>query len=216
MGNPLSSSDSSLLEELGGVLVDARETFEKISLKKSSLIRPLGVLVLFNAVHGALAGALIAKALLMVSALFWRLIWPLGGFKRPGPPALILLTPALVSAASVLFALLAWFLLAAIAHLCAKLAFKKAGSYVQLLKLYGYASTPLFLSSLGLLLLSVNPKFFVYSVPLSAASFIWILAIMVAAVQSAYGLSSGKAFISAFIAPTFLLLVATAIGGLFL
>ncbi|HID17268.1 TPA: hypothetical protein EYP26_03150 [Candidatus Bathyarchaeota archaeon] len=216
MGDPLSSGRLSLLEELGGVLVDARETFEKLSLKKLSLLRPMGVLLLFNAIHGVLAGALIAKALLVVSALFWRLLWPLGGFRAPDSPTLISLTPALVSASSALFALVAWLLLAAIAHLCAKVAFKKTGSYVHLLKLYGYSSTPLFLSSLGLLLLSVNPKFFVYAVPLSAASFIWILAIMVAAVQSAYGLSSGEAFISAFIAPVFLLLAATAVGGLFL
>jgi len=213
LSNSPSSGLSSLLEEIGGVIVEPKDEFLKLLNRKTSLLKPLGVITLFHGVHGALIGTILFKAFLTFSYL-WKLIWV--GPQTLPLHLLIFFTPVTLAILSVALMVTTWILSSVITHLCVRIVFGKKGSYLKLLNLYGYASVPFFLSIVGLLMLSLTSKFFVYSIALLATSVLWSIIILITAVQSVYEVSAGKAFISSVIAPLFVILVLTAIGSVIL
>jgi hypothetical protein len=76
---------------------------------------------------------------------------------------------------------------------------------------------PSILAIFATLLIGINFfAFLIYSLPLYLASIFWMVLIMVVAVEKSHQIDPGKAFISAFIGPTVVILILLALVGLFL
>jgi hypothetical protein len=104
-------------------------------------------------------------------------------------------------------ALILWVILAGIAHLFARYVFRGQGSFVQLMKLYGYALAPASLVILSTVLLGISWVTWPFVQFLNVAAMFWIVLLMAVAVKHNYGLDIGKAFISSFIGPMVVQLV---------
>ena len=108
--------------------------------------------------------------------------------------------------------LIFWVIVAGIAHLIAKYIFRGQGSFIQLMKLYGYALIPYSLVILGTVLIGLSWTTWPIAVFFSIVTVFWVVLLMAVAVKHNYGIDIGKGFISSFIGPMLLWLL---IMGLF-
>jgi len=106
-----------------------------------------------------------------------------------------------VTVSFIIVAIILWALISVFTHLSARYLFKGSGSYSGVLKAYGYNSTLLSPTVLGLLLLVYLPSLAPLTMALVVISAGWLLFSWVAAVESYYNINGGKAFVSAFIVP---------------
>jgi hypothetical protein len=107
----------------------------------------------------------------------------------------------------VIVTLISWVIVSGIAHLIARYVFKGQGSYVQLMKLYGYTFVPYSLVILGTVLVELSWTTWLIAVFLSVVTTFWVVLLMAVAVKHNYGIDIGKAFISSFIGPMLLWLL---------
>jgi hypothetical protein len=112
--------------------------------------------------------------------------------------------------------LLVWLIAAGIAHLIARYVFRGRGSYVQLLKLYGYALVPYSLVILSTVIIGINWATWPFAIFLNVVATFWIVLLMSVAVKHNYGIDVGKAFISSFIGPMLAWLIVIGIFWLWL
>lgn len=108
--------------------------------------------------------------------------------------------------------LIFWVIVAGIAHLIAKYIFRGQGSFIQLMKLYGYTLAPYSLVILGTVLIGLSWTTWPIAVFFSIVTIFWVVLLMAVAVKHNYGIDIGKGFISSFIGPMLLWLL---IMGLF-
>jgi hypothetical protein len=196
----ISSYFTGFLNRLGGTLLDPGKTFEQIIAEKRGFLEPLLIVFLSHGIQGAIIGSFIVRIILAIYAL-------LGEWIGEAPSGLIVSIPIITFFVAFVGTLILWVILAGIAHLCAKYIFKGAGSFGQLLKLYGYASVPYSLIILATVLIGVNFTLSPLSLILGLTAIFWMVLIMVVAVDTTYKIGSGKAFISSFVGPMIVLLI---------
>jgi hypothetical protein len=100
--------------------------------------------------------------------------------------------------------LILWIIIAGIAHLFARYVFRGQGSFVQLMKLYGYAVIPYSLIILGMVMVSISWAWWPLLLFFHMVAIFWIVLLMAVAVKHNYSIDIGKAFISSFIGPMLL------------
>jgi hypothetical protein len=114
--------------------------------------------------------------------------------------------------AMIIATLIFWVIVAGIAHLIAKYIFRGQGSYIQLMKLYGYTLVPYSLVILGTVLIGLSWTTWPIAIFFNVVAIFWVVLLMAVAVKHNYGIDIGKGFISSFIGPMLLWLL---IMGLF-
>lgn len=208
-----------ILDRLGGALLEPGKTFDRMIDEERGILEPLLIVVVFNAIQGAIIGSLIVRIILSVVAFAGRFFGQMGiptGGVPPGPipMGLLAIIPVATAVLWSIAALILWVIFAGIAHFIAKYVFKGVGSFVRLLTLYGYASVPWSLVILGMVLLGLNLFAFMgFSAILNLVAIFWMVLITVVAAERSHKIDPGKAFISVFIGPLVVFLILFAIGG---
>ncbi|MCP8317433.1 MAG: YIP1 family protein [archaeon] len=210
------------LDRLGGTLLEPGKTFYDILEEKRGILEPLFLIIIFFSIQGALIGVFIVRILYSFLAFLSPII---GAGQLKAFQESLFIIPIVTTVSWIIFALLLWVISAGIAHLCARYVFKGIGSYIQLLKLYGYASVPSSLVTLAMLFVSLDFfLFFGFSIILCLIAVFWTVIILVVAVERCHLIDPGQAFISSFIAPlifylilsALIWLIFSALGGFFL
>jgi len=196
------------IDRLGGTLLEPGKTFEQMISEKRGFLEPLFIVFVFHVVVGALVGSFIAKLALSILAF-------LGPFLGGEVTGIILQIPVLITLLWLVCGLMLWVIFAGIAHLCARHVFKGVGSFAQLLKLYGYAYVPYFLVIIATMLLEANLFLFLgYSMILYITAILWMVLLMVVAVERSHRIDPGKAFISSLTGPLAISIILLATSGL--
>jgi hypothetical protein len=192
----------SFLNRVGGVFLAPEATFDQIIADKTGFWEPLLLIILLVAIQGAVVASFAYRVFSVVSA---------AGSLSGMMPGLGLFSVILVTVVfvAIITTLIAWVILSGIAHLSAKYMFRGEGSFVQLLKLYGYAIVPTSLTILGTVLFELSWTVWPLSVFLSVIAVFWGVVLMAIAVRQNYKIDTGKAFISSFIGPMVIWLIVT-------
>jgi len=197
---------TSFLNRIGGVLLAPDATFNQIITDRIGFWEPLTLIILLVAIEGAVLASLAYRVFSVVA----NAVSPLTGVVwDPGFLNVILV---IIISAMIIATLVAWVILAGIAHISAKYIFRGEGSFVQLMKLYGYTFVPVSLLILSTVLLGLSWATWPLTLFLNIVATFWIVLLMAVAVKHNYKIDTGKAFISSFIGPMTVWLVV--VGGM--
>lgn len=197
---------ASFMKRIGGVFLAPDETFNHIIADRIGFWEPLILMILLVAIQGAVLASFAYRVFSAIASSIGALT---SGGLGLGFLNFILVTMIF---AMIIMALIAWIIMAGIAHISAKYLFKGDGSFVQLLKLYGYTLTPISLVILGTMLFSVSWATWPLTLFFQIIATFWIVFLMATAVKHNYKIDSGKAFISSFIGPMVIWLVCVGIA----
>jgi hypothetical protein len=196
---------ASFLNRIGGVFLAPDATFNQIIADKIGFWEPLVLVLLLVVIEAAVLSSLAYR----MFSTFMTAISPLsGGFISPGFLSVALLTMTFVT---IVVTLIFWVIIVGIAHLTAKYIFNGDGSFVQLMKLYGYSFVPYSLVILSTVLLGISWVTWPVSAFLNIVMTFWIVLLMAVAVKHGYKIDIGKAFISSFIGPMVVWLIMVSI-----
>ncbi|RLI27877.1 MAG: hypothetical protein DRO46_04910 [Candidatus Hecatellales archaeon] len=188
----------SVLERLGGVLIDSESTFKAMLEGGVGVGGALLTVLVFSMVEGFTLGASLSGFLHHFGDfLTWLGFSLLGGFSLTWLNWLLI--PSLIVGLT-LFNLIFWTLTSWISHIAAKYVFCGEGSYVQLLTLTGYGWTAVMPFLAGLALANLTESLLLLTV-LTLTSLAWFFTVWVTAVKVAYGLDIGRAFTASFLTP---------------
>jgi len=196
---------TSFVNRVGGVFLAPEETFNHIITGHVSFWEPLLIILMLVIVEGAV---LCSFAYRIVSAINDAFSLLTGGTFSFGFFGIVLA----VMIVAMVAALISWVIIAGIAHLIAEGIFKGSGSYVQLLKLYGYTFVPYSLVIFGTVLIGLSWTTWPIAAFFYTITTFWVVLLMAVAVRHNYKIDVGKAFISSFIGPMLLWLL---VVGLF-
>jgi hypothetical protein len=196
---------SSFLIRVGGVFLAPDATFSQALAGKTSFWEPFAIVFFMIIAEGAIMGSFCYR---IMSALASSL----GAAFGTMPMSFLAFVPLMMIAAMLLNFLITWIVVTGIAHLMAKYVFRGKGSFVQLMKLYGYSFAPFSLVILGTVLFGMSWATWPVCIFLNVVATFWIVVLMSVAVKQNYGIDTGKAFISSFIGP---MLVWFVIVGIF-
>jgi hypothetical protein len=196
---------TSFLNRIGGVFLAPDATFNQIIADKIGFWEPLILVLALVVIEAAVLSSLAYRTF----STFMTAISPLtGGFLSPGFLSIALLSMILVT---IVVTLIFWVIVGGIAHLSAKYFFNGTGSFVQLMKLYGYSFVPYSLVILSTVLIGISWVTWPVSVFLNIVTTFWFVLLMVVAVKHNYEIDIGKAFISSFIGPMVVWLIMVSI-----
>jgi hypothetical protein len=191
----------SFLNRIGGVILAPDDTFPDVITERVGLWEPLLLLILLFAIQSAVQASFAYR----VFSAFAGALSPLtGGFAAGGWFSIAVLGMVV---ATIIGVLIFWVVIAGIAHLCAKYVFRGNGSFVGLLRLYGYSFLPYGLVILSTVLFGISWTLWPISAFLSIVAIFWIVVLMAVAVKHNYRIDAGKAFISSFVGPMTLWLI---------
>lgn len=194
-------SVSRFLTRIGGVFLAPDATFKQIISEKIGFWEPFLLVLLLVGVQIAVAASFCFR----IMAAILDSVSSLTGGVTLGFLNIML---AIMFTVMIIGALVLWFVVAVIAHLIARFVFRGKGSFVQLMKLYGYSIIPCSLQILGMVLVGMSWVLWPFSVFFHIVATFWIVVLMAVAVKHTYDLDIGKAFISSFIGPMTLWLIA--------
>lgn len=194
------------INRLGGIFLAPDETFNQIITGKVSFWEPFLLVLMLIVVECAVVSSFAYR---MVSAVT-DVLNPLTGGMFPSSFVGIVFVSMIF--AMIIATLIFWVIVAGIAHLIAKYIFRGQGSYIQLMKLYGYTLVPYSLVILGTVLIGLSWTTWPIAIFFSIVTIFWVVLLMAVAVKHNYGIDIGKGFISSFIGPMLLWLL---IMGLF-
>lgn len=197
-----SSYFTSFLNRIGGIFLAPDSAFTQIISQKISFWEPFILILLLVGIEGAVLASFAVRIVTAVVSVFT----PVTGAVNL---SILYFFVWLALAVMFLVALIAWVILAAIAHLFARYVFRGQGSFFQLLKLYGYTAVPCSLVILGTVLIGISWAAWPLMQFLAVAAVFWVVLLMALAVKHNYGLDTGKAFISSFIGPMIVQLIIT-------
>jgi hypothetical protein len=191
----------SFVNRIGGVFLAPDETFNQIVTDKVSFWESFLLVVTLVAIEGGI-----------VFSFSYRVVSAISGLMNPITGATLPIGFVNVILASIVFmmvigALIFWVIITAIAHLVARYIFRGQGSFVQLLKLYGYAFVPYSLVILGTVLVGLSWTTWPLSMFFSIITTFWVVLLMAVAVKQNYKIDIGKGFISSFIGPMLVWLI---------
>jgi hypothetical protein len=192
---------TSFVNRVGGVFLAPETTFNQIIMGRVSFWEPLLLLLMMVLIEGAVVSSFAYR---IVSAVGNALSPLTGGTFAFGFVSVVFVFVVLMM---VVAALIFWVIVAGIAHLIAEYVFRGRGSYVQLLKLYGYSFVPYSLAILGTVLVGLSWTTWPIAIFLSIVTTFWVVLLMAVAVKHNYGIDIGKAFMSSFIGPMLLWLL---------
>ncbi len=199
-----SSYFSSFLTRIGGVFLAPDVTFNQIIAEKIRFWEPFILVLLLVGIQGAIFASFAYRVL---SAIITA-ISPIIG---EAPLGFLAIIPWIILTLMVVATLIFWVIVAGIAHISAKYIFKGNGSFIQLMKLYGYSFVPCSLVILSTVLFGISWAAWPLSIFLNIVTTFWIVLLMAVAVKHNYGIDIGKAFISSFIGPMVVLLIIVSI-----
>ena len=192
---------TSFVNRVGGVFLAPEATFNQIIAGKVSFLEPILLMLMVVIIEGAVVFSFAYR----ISSAIGSALSPLTGGTFPfGFFSIIFVVMILMM---VIVTLISWVIVSGIAHLIARYVFKGQGSYVQLMKLYGYTFVPYSLVILGTVLVELSWTTWPIAVFLSVVTTFWVVLLMAVAVKHNYGIDIGKAFISSFIGPMLLWLL---------
>lgn len=189
------ASSVSFMNRIGGVILAPDATFPEIIAEGTGFWEPLLLLVLLFAIQGAVQASFAYR---VFSALASALGPMTSGFITGSWFSIAVLS---MIVATIVGVLIFWVIIAGIAHLCAKYVFRGKGSFVDLMKLYGYSFLPYGLVILGTVIFGMSWMLWPISMFLSVVATFWIVVLMAVAVKHNYKIDAGKAFISSFVGP---------------
>jgi len=188
------ASFSTFLKRIGGVFLAPDVTFKQIITDKIGFWEPFVLILLLvgieSIVIASFAHRVVSAVMVSISSLVGNV--PLGFL------GIIWLIVVIVN---IVAALILWVVVAGIAHISAKYIFKGEGSFVQLMKLYGYSLVPLSLVILGTVLFGISWVTWPLCIFFNIIVTFWVVLLMAVAVKHNYNVDIGKAFISSFIGP---------------
>jgi hypothetical protein len=190
----------SFLNRIGGVFLTPESTFTQIITQRTSILEPLMLIILLVGIEAAIIASFAYRIFSAITTAFSSVT----GTTTLGFFAFI---PLMMLIMMIISTLIFWLIIAGIAHIGAKYIFRGNGSYIQLLKLYGYAFVPYSLMILSTLLIGVSWVLWPIAVFLYIVMIFWIIVLMTTAVKQNYGIDTGKAFISSFIGPMLIWLI---------
>ncbi len=183
-----------LLTRVGGVFLAPDATFSRIVVDKVQFWEPLMLMLLLVGVEGAI---LISFCYRILSAVTTSLS-SIPGFVSFG---FLYAVPWIMFISMLFGTLLLWVILTFITHIGAKYIFHGKGSFLGLMKLYGYSLVPAVLAILGSVLFGISwvagPLVFF----LDTIAIFWTVLLMAVATKHNYDIDIGKAFISSFVGP---------------
>jgi hypothetical protein len=197
------------LNRIGAVFLAPDATFSQIVSGKIGFWEPLALILLLIGIEGAVLASFAVRVISAVT----NAIGPVTGITSVSFLAFV---PSVLITVMIIGFLLVWIIVAGIAHLIARYVFRGRGSYVQLLKLYGYALVPYSLVILGTVIIGINWATWPFAIFLNVVATFWIVLLMSVAVKHNYGIDVGKAFISSFIGPMLAWLIVIGIFWLWL
>jgi hypothetical protein len=191
----------SFLNRVGGIFLAPDDTFNQMLSQRVRFWQPLVIVIALFAIQGA-----------VIASFAFRLFQAIADFVSPLTGTIGAIGFASVVFAAMIFgmivcALIFWVIVAAIAHLIARYVFRGKGSYVQLLKFYGFALVPYSLIILSTVLFASSWGLWPLSVFLHTVAYFWIVFLMATAVKHNYSIDAGKGFISSFIGPMLVVLI---------
>jgi hypothetical protein len=184
----------SFLNRIGGIFLAPDVTFSQIIAERISFLEPFMVVILLVGIEAAVVASFAYR-------LFAAITASIGSFTGGASLGFLAVIPWIMLTIVIVAALIFWLVVAGIAHVGAKYIFKGNGSFVQLVKLYGYAFIPYSLAILSTILFGISWATWPISMFLNIATTFWIVVLMTTAVRQNYGIDTGKAFISSFIGP---------------
>ncbi|MDH5754243.1 MAG: YIP1 family protein [Candidatus Bathyarchaeota archaeon] len=185
---------SAFLSRIGGVFLAPDAAFKQIIADKVGVWEPFLLILLLVGIEGAVFASFVYRVILAIAE---SLSYLTGNV----PLGLLGAIPWIMVILMAVVALIFWIVVAGIAHISAKYIFKSEGSFVQLLKLYGYSLTPYSLVILGTVLLGISWATWPLSMFFNIVATFWVVLLMAVAVKHNYNIDVGKAFISSFIGP---------------
>ncbi len=197
---------TSFANRVGGTFLAPDDTFNQIITGKVSFWEPFLLVLMLIVVECAVVSSFAYR---IVSAVT-NALNPLTGGMFPSSFVSIVFVSMIF--AMIIATLIFWVIVAGIAHLIAKYIFRGQGSYIRLLKLYGYTLVPYSLVILGTVLIGLSWTTWPIAIFFSTITIFWVVLLMAVAVKHNYGIDIGKGFISSFIGPMLLWLL---IMGLF-
>ncbi|HEY4674930.1 MAG TPA: Yip1 family protein [Candidatus Bathyarchaeia archaeon] len=190
----------SFLNRIGGVFLAPDSTFTQIVTQRISILEPLMLIILLVGIEAALIASFAYRIFSAFTTAF-------SSVTGTAPLGFLAFIPWIMLTMMIVSILISWLILAGIAHISAKYVFKGSGSYIGLLKLYGYAFIPYSLMILSTILIGISWVTWPIALFLNIIMTFWIIILMTAAVKQNYGVDTGKAFISSFIGPMLLWLI---------
>ena len=185
---------SSFLNRIGGVFLASDATFSRIIADKIQFWEPFLLVLLLVGIHGAILASFAYRVL---SAITTSISSITGGT----PLGFLAIIPWIMLTLTIVIPLIFWVIVAGIAHVSAKYVFKGYGSFVQLMRLYGYSFIPYSVVILSTVLFGISWTLWPLSIFLNIVTTFWIVLLMAVAVKHNYGIDIGKAFVSSFIGP---------------
>ena len=193
-------SVSGFLTRIGGVFLAPDATFKQIITEKISFWEPFLLVLLLIGVQVAVAASFCFR---IMAAILDSISTLTSGVSLSFLSVML----AIMLTVSIIGALILWFVVAIIAHLIARFVFHGKGSFLQLMKLYGYSIIPCSLQILGLVLVGMSWTLWPFLVFFHVVAAFWIVILMAVAVKHTYDIDTGKGFISSFIGPMTLWLI---------
>ena len=186
---------TSLLNRIGGVFLAPDATFNQIIADRIGFLEPLILMIMLVAIEGAVIASFAYR-------VFSAVVNAIGLLTGAGSTAgFFTFAVAIIVFVMIFGTLIAWIILAGIAHATAKYIFRGKGSFVQLMKLYGYTLVPISLMILSTMLVAISWVSWPLVLFLNIVATFWIVLLMAVAVKHNYNIDIGKAFISSFIGP---------------
>jgi hypothetical protein len=186
---------TSFLNRIGGVFLAPDATFSQIIAERIGFLEPLMLMIMLVAIEGAVVASFAYR---VFSAVVNAIGLLTGGVTSAG---FFTFAVAIVIFVMIFGTLIVWVILAAIAHVSARYVFRGRGSFVQLMKLYGYTLVPISLVILSTVLMAISWVSWPLVLFLNIVATFWNVLLMAVAVKHNYGIDIGKAFISSFIGP---------------
>jgi hypothetical protein len=200
---------ASFLNRIGGVFLTPDTTFNQIISSRIGFWEPLILILLLIGIEGAV---LASFAIRVLSAIMGSL----GPVASSTSLGFLTVLPAMMIIMMIASFLILWIIVAGIAHLIARFVFGGRGSFVQLLKLYGYSFAPYSLAILGTVFVGISWITWPLAVFLNIAATFWVVVLMTSAVKHNYDIDTGKAFISSFVGPMLVWLIIVGIFWLWI
>jgi len=194
------------VNRVGGTFLAPDDTFNQIITGKVSFWESFLLVLMLIVVECAVVSSFAYR---IVSAVTNALNPLTGGMFSSSLMSIVFVSMIF---AMIIATLIFWVIVAGIAHLIAKYIFRGQGSYIQLMKLYGYTLVPYSLVILGTVLIGLSWTTWPIAIFFSIVTIFWVVLLMAVAVKHNYGIDIGKGFISSFIGPMLLWLL---IMGLF-
>lgn len=192
---------ASFANRIGGVFLAPDETFSRLVTDKASFWESFLLVVMLVAVEGAI----LASFAYRIVSVITETVNPLTGGTMP--MGLVNIVLASIVFMMVIGTLILWVIITGISHLVARYIFKGQGSFMQLMKLYGYAFVPYSLVILGTVLVGLSWTTWPVAAFFCIITTFWVVLLMAVAVKHNYKVDIGKGFISSFIGPMLVWLI---------